>query len=182
MLILNDRIPVHGHQPERIVRQLEAFIGQNPVTSLLLDLERPDNPLTQQIAAAICDALPCPVAVTEVYGKDLSCPVFLKIPPYESVGHFCEKWEGRDLWLDAAMECARVRITEVGAEVLTAEAPADPLPYFHEGLCAHYGMVLSDDHVTFTINRDRQDVVKLLEEAEKFGVTCSVGLWQQLKE
>ena len=79
MLILNDRTPVCGHDPALVAAQLQDLVENLKCSRVLLDLQRPGESLTESIVDAVLSALPCPVAVSECYGRDLTCPVFL--PP-----------------------------------------------------------------------------------------------------
>ena len=70
ILILNDRTPPCRHDPELIVRQLKALYEAIAPFGFLLDLQRPELQENSIIAKAITEALPCPVAVSDLYAKD----------------------------------------------------------------------------------------------------------------
>ena len=53
MLILNDRTPAQGHDPERILRQLTELAEILHYKYILLDFQRPDSPENAAVAKAI---------------------------------------------------------------------------------------------------------------------------------
>ena len=179
MLILNDRIPVHGHDPERIAGQLVSFVEEKQVSALLLDFERPPSPLCQAIVDTICSALQCPVGVKPDYGADPDRAVFLSIAPHEAPLKAIHKWQGRRIWLEAAVERSYVQIGSDGAQLLPPPDREMCLPFYDEALFAHYRTDVTKHHAGFTIHRTPQDVFQLLENCH---ADLAVGLWQQLKE
>ena len=80
LIIVNDRTPPCGHDPALITEQLlqlwEAF---KPI-GILLDFQRSEYSENRNISLAISDALPCPVAVSDLFAQDLPGPVFLSVP------------------------------------------------------------------------------------------------------
>lgn len=178
MLILNDRTPIHGHDPKTIVQQLQGL----ECSSLLLDFQRKDSSQTMAVAKAILEGLDCLVGVSELYGKDLDCPVFLPpVPPGTSVEACLAPWQGREIWLEAALDSLRYTVTAEGS----AAAPPDRLPEAglrDESLHCHYHIDLHKDSVDFTLFRTREDLAALLEAAGSIGVTRAVGLYQELGE
>ena len=182
MLILNDQIPVQDHDPERITVQMKDLVGKFHISSVLLDLERPGNNLTRQIARLLCESLPCRIAVTAMYADGLDCGVFLQVKPYEILSECCEPWKGRDIWLDGAVESLCIQVTKDGAAVAETTTQDRPLPFYHSSLCAHYQTEVFPDQARFYIGRQKEDVSALLEQAKAYGVSRMVGLWQELKD
>lgn len=179
MLILNDRIPVHGQDPDRISDQLITVIFQNKVSSVLLDLERPPNRESTEIVRKLCNTLPCPVGVAAGYAVDLDTPVFIGAAAYETPEESWNAFQGREIWLEANLERTIVKVTQSGAQVLADPDTSDPLPYFSEVLSSHYRIALYEDHVYFHFGRTKDDIIHLLERSNK--ITCAIGLWQQFK-
>ena len=177
MVILNDRIPVHGHDPGRISEQLNALIDKYKVDTVLLDLERPPTEEGATIVRRLCKELPCPVGITAQYAEDLDVAVFVSAPPHSQDW---EVFQGRRIWLEVAVEKTSVRITRDGAQVIPVTDTKEPLPFFCESLFAHYGIQLSDDHACFHFSRNKEDILRLLESCH--GIEYAVGLWQQLKD
>ena len=58
MLILNDRIPISGHDPQRIADQLQQTLEQLSCDSLLLDFQRPDKAETAGLCRLLAQQLP----------------------------------------------------------------------------------------------------------------------------
>ena len=182
MLILNDRTPIHGHDPERIAAQLQQTMRQQRCECLLLDFQRSGEPETAALVSHILDALPCPVAVSEGYAEGTGCPVFLSpLPADVPLSDHIAPWNGREIWLEAALEGKVITLTEDGAA-------SSPLPrwdtpeggYQENSLHCHYTISLTDTQAEFTLYRTREDLDNLLAEAEALGITRAVGLYQEL--
>ena len=182
MLILNDSTPARGHDPKLIGRQTSEIAGQFGCSSILLDFQRPDNVLTCQIVESILTAVSCPVAVSEGYAKQFSCPVFLSAPPADRLlKQWLSPWKDREIWLEAALDARTVALDKTGSRVHPA-APCDPdlLPHRSEQLHCHYKTEIAPEQVLFTMQRTKEDLKAQLQEAENLGVTMAVGLYQEL--
>lgn len=181
MLILNDRTPICGHDPQLITNQLVELVQTFKCGCVLLDLQRGGVDETGALVKAIAESLPCPVGVSELYAEGVDCPVFLPpVPPDVPVGEYLRPWQGREVWLEAALDGAVITLTEDGS----ACAPL-PLGRHPEGghrderLHCHY-IINMEENARFTLFRIREDLDALLAEAEAFGTTRAVGLWQEL--
>ena len=103
MVIVNDRTPPWGHDAQKILWQLSDLAHQFSVSRFLLDFQRPGDPETKAIVKALVQSLPCPTAVSDIYAKDLPCPVFLPPGPlHKPLQEYISAWEGREIWLEAA--------------------------------------------------------------------------------
>lgn len=182
MIIVNDRTPVNKHDPQIILTQLTQLTETFKPSCILLDFQRPDQAETAQIAHTLCKDLPCPVGVSEPYAKDLDCPVFLPPPPlHQSLKDYLQTWEGRQIWLEAALTAQRVTVTKQGSKFQPAEVAALAQPHFHDdALHCSYHIQCKPEAAIFTLQRSKNELNDLLVEAEKLGVTLSVGLYQQL--
>lgn len=182
MVILNDRMPVCGHDPQRILEQLTELYHRLQPSCFLLDLQRPPEEESRQIAQVLTEGLPCPVGVAALYACELSCPVFLEPPPlYVSLETHIAPWEGRELWLEAACETQKLTVTAAGCQIETAEdAPPDDLCFVHQELCCSYHMEVTEDAAVFTLRRGNTELDMLLEQAQQLGIRLAVGLYQQL--
>ena len=180
LLILDDSTPMDGHAPQQILSELKKLIERDGCMGLLLDFQRPKIPEQQELAEFLCAALPCPVAVSELYAASLSCPVFLPPAPADTaLADYLKPWQGREIWLDAAMDGIELKLTVKGCN-------AAPLPDFPDqghsdkGLHCHYTVETKLESAIFRLWRTRKDLVALLSEAEVLGVAKAVGLWQEL--
>lgn len=184
MLIVNDRIPIHGHDPSEIVRQLQEFVALWKPDGLLLDFQRPDMKETARLAALLVTELPCPVGVTAHYAKGLDCPVFLSPPPmHTSLEAYLSAWSGGEIWLEAALENQCITVTEEGSRITCL--PFQPLeePIFSDPkLHCNYHMDIQSDSAVFTASRDPTSLIAFLDEAKRLGVTKVIGLYQELKD
>ena len=180
MLILDDSSPMDGHDPALILKQLADVISRYSCESLLLDFQRPGLPAQQELARFLCDAPPCPVGVSELYAHGLACPVFLPpVPPDKLLTEHLTPWQGREIWLDTALDGITLTLTESGCT-------ADPLYDFPEDgltdkhLNCHYTIETNADSAIFRLWRTMEDLDVLLAEAESQGITKAIGLWQEL--
>jgi len=180
LLILSDRTPLCGHDPQRVRTQLEETIASLHCCALLLDFQRPVCKDAMQMVNALC-TLPCPVAVSHLYAQEVDGPVFLPPAPVDTcIEDHLAPWQGREIWLEAALDSVTIRVTEHGA--FREEKPLGSGPigrFYDETLRCHYDIALSDC-ADFTLNRTADDLRALLLRAETLGVTTAVGLYQEL--
>lgn len=176
MVILNDRIPPAGHDPETVVGQL---LQLSPAC-LLLDFQQPPTPATLELTQRIILALPCPAGVTQGYAHNLDCPLFLPLPPPDTLlEEYCAPWQGREIWLELGLDAMTYTVTEQGAVPGSLAAPPQH-GSSDKDLCCQYRIDLLDDRAVFSLWRTRQDLDRLLEKAESHSITKAIGLWQEL--
>lgn len=180
MLILDDSTPMEFHDGAMIAWQLSDTITRHGCESLLLDFQRTNIREQQELAKLLADTLPCPVGVSEIYARELSCPVFLPpVPPDRPLSEYLAPWQGREIWLETALDGITLTLTEAGCT-------ADPFYDFPEDaltdkqLSCHYAIETGIDSAVFRLWRTRQDLEALLSEAESLGATKAIGLWQEL--
>lgn len=180
LVLLSDRTPPCGHDPERIADMLTRVLPEEGC--VLLDFQRPGLPENEAVAKALVEALPCPVGVTPEYARALACPVFLPpVPLRVPVAQYLRPWAGREVWLDCALDGEIVTVTAAGADCVPVEHPQpEALPFADEALCCHYKIQCSPDAIRFTLRRTREDLENLLEKCPALGVTRAAGLWQEL--
>lgn len=171
-----------GHDPALVLRQLTDLADTLDIGRVLLDFQRLDSPDNCAVAKALVTEAPCPVGVPAPYAKDLECPVFLPpVPPHIPLREHIVPWQGREIWLEAALGGEFITVTGQGSTIsplLPADIPETGLddPAMH----CHYRTKIYDDHIDFTLWRTREDLADLLREAVCLGVTLAVGLWQEL--
>ena len=71
LLILNDRTPIHRHNPKQIRQILEEVVTALDCSGILLDLQRRDCPEAKEIIRQLL-TLPYPVGVSDNYAKEFS--------------------------------------------------------------------------------------------------------------
>ncbi len=182
MVIVNDRTPVDQHDPEVILQQLRTLADTCKPAYFLLDFQRPGQAQTAQITRVLAEQLPCPVGVSEPYAEGLSCPVFLPPPPlHKPLKEYLNTWQGRQIWLEAALIAQTVKVTEKGSNFEPAQVAKLPEPFFcEEDLHCHYHIDCKPDAAVFTLQRNKAQLENMLEEAEALGVELAIGLYQQL--
>lgn len=181
LLILNDRTPIHRHDPETISRQLENCIDRLGCTGLLLDFQRPGVDETAALTLALTQALSCPVAVSDVYAADLDCPVFLPpLPLHVPLKEYFAPWRGRDIWLEITPEGETVTVTADGATFSPLSGTEKLAGGFTDDtLYCHYQISIAEEQAQFQLRRTADDWEALLAKAETMGVTTAVGLYQE---
>lgn len=181
-VMMNDRFPPQGHDPRLICRQLCALAEELQCRAIILDFQRPNIAENAAIARKIADALPCPVGISEQYAKSLSCPVFLSpVPCHVPPETHLAPWNGREIWLEAALDGACISVTEAGASICPwlPEGEWDNSHADH-GLHCHYEIQVYPSEIRFFLRRTLEDLRNLLTEAAKWGVTRGIGLYQEL--
>jgi hypothetical protein len=182
MLILNDRTPAQGHDPALIASQTEECARRFRCSRILLDFQRTDSVENLAVARAVLSAASCPVGVSDIYAKELDCPVFLPpVPPHTALDNYLAPWRGREIWLEAALAGETATVTEQGSifSSLSPPPPAD-ISLTDPTLHCHYQIETGNDYIAFKLWRTREDLDLLLEEGEKHGITAAIGLWQEL--
>lgn len=182
LLIVNDRIEPCGHDSARIARELRGCVAELDCDGVVLDLQRRGNALTQEVVCAVCDALPCPVAVAPTYDAPRERAVFVPAPPLRKVpASYFSAWAGRELWLEAASEEETLCLTAEGCRAdLSAHEASDAPEHYEPELLCHYRFQMRSERACFHFYRTPQDLSALLRSGAQFGVTCAVGLWQEL--
>lgn len=180
LLILNDRIPLSGHDGQVICHQLAQAVEEMKCDGVLLDFQRQD-PQAGSLAEKIAGSLPCPVAVTPAYTGNLDCPVFLMPPVYQRLSKVLEGWAGREIWLELGQVSQVLTVTKSGCDI------SPLLPYegedgrfYADSLACRYTAQVKEQEVVFTLSRNRQCLDELLQQAEALGVRRAVGLYQEL--
>ena len=182
LLILNDRTPIHGHDPELIARQLGDCVRRLGCRGLLLDFQRPGCAETAELAKFLTNVLSFPVGVSEFYAADADCPVFLApVPPSMPLEAHIAPWEGREVWLELALGGEVITLTEQGAEATPLPFADDAEQCFAEDrLHCHYKIDLEENAARFTLWRTPEDLEELTSEAEAQGIPAMIGLYQEL--
>lgn len=184
MLILTDRMPCNGHSADLVVHQLQDAVIRLKCESVLLDFQRPPGPETEAMVRQIIQTLPCPVAVTEGFAEGHTCPVLLSPGPLHiPLDDYLKPWQGREIWLEAALCQEEIHVTESGTE-FTRQFPPEGLEvgFYDETLCCHYRIKTDSDRATFTLFDTLDSLEKKLELAQTLGVKRAVGLWQELRK
>ena len=125
---------------------------------------------------------PAPWACPRFTGGGLTCPVFLPpVPPDVNLADYLAPWQGREIWLELALDGEAITLTPSGA-ITAPLPPAAQLLGGHrdEKLHCHYQIHTDADSARFTLFRTPEDLDELLIEGEALGVTRAVGLYQEL--
>ena len=179
ILILNDRTPVCGHDPLRVAGEMAEPAARLKCRGILLDLQHPDLTETAAIVKAVCAAAPCPVAVSESYCNEADCAVFLTPPMHIPPAEFLAAWQGREIWLEAAVESADYLLTEQGCHIRQPGIEPRDLPHQDTVSFCRYRIAPEAKAVRFSLRRSKAELDAMIAGTE--GVSCFVGLYQQLK-
>ena len=180
LLILNDSTPPVHQDCKNVAKIIEATLKEQKCSGLLLDFQHRDCPQNKEIAQALT-GLDFPVCAPEYLAKELDCSVFLPPPPPDMpLREYIKPWQGRDIWLEAALSCRQIKVTDSGSYLRPVSGDPE-CPLADTALHCHYGIEKDDDSFIFTLKRTREDLDSLLAEAEALGITAAVGLYQELK-
>lgn len=181
LLIVTDRVPICGHDPEEISAQVQGCAEQFGCSLVLLDFQRPGVPEARQIAESILRRLPQITGVSHLYAGDLDCPVFLPPPPlWTPLKAYLAPWRGRPVWQEAALETAAVQVTAAGAAYRQVQPHIPQLPLFSPELCCHYAISGEKAQVEFTLTRTKEDLDCFMALGEELGICQFIGLYQEL--
>ena len=181
MLLLTDRTPICGHDPDLIARQLADCAAANHCHSVLLDFQRGECAETARLVRHLSEALPCPMAVSQPYAGESDRPILLPPVPLDiPLADHLAPWQNREIWLEAALDSLCITVTPTGSHSSPAGSDNEPLPHRDDRLHCHYRTEVSPDQAVFTLRRTPEDLASLLEEAETLGVSLAVGLCQEL--
>ena len=181
LLILDDCTPPCRHDPGLVTEQLTLCAETLECCGILLDFQRAGQEETQVLAKHLASTLPCPVAVSECYGTELDCPVFLPpVPPSVPLEEHLFPWKDREIWLELGTEGETLTLTEDGCTATPLPCPdPDKEGFTNETLFCHYTMDTTEKAARFTLWRTKEDIHNPLQQAENCGVTNFVGLYQQ---
>lgn len=182
MLILNDRTPIHKHDPERIAEELKTVLERFHCCGLLLDFQNPGSGETAALARYLAENLNCPLGISQEYRVDKAAVFLPDVPPTIPLESYLKPWQGQAIWLETALEGQTITLTEKGAAFETNTAQ-DFLPaHADAALHCHYHIQQEDNALIFHTWRTPEDLKSMLAEAEALGVTLAVGLYQELKQ
>ena len=178
MLILNDRIPVDGHCPDQIVKELTDLVQRLDIKNLLLDLQRPENNLTRTIVEEIVATLPCTVGISHHYALE-GQPVFVPpipqdIPPEK----YLQSWENHKIWLEIAADPLCLELTDEGCRIIEANQSFAATEHWEESLRCHYKIQTTEDRIRFLLYRKAQELDSFLTG---LNIDCAIGLYQQFR-
>lgn len=181
LIIVNDRTPPCRHDTAFITEQLLQLYEDAKPFGFLLDFQREGLPKNLEVARAVTDALACPVAVSELYAKELDAPVFLPLLPTDMpLTDFTAPWNGREIWLEVGLQTDVFTVTAQGCTVTSSEDDTLAEPVFEDQkLFCRYHWELFEETAVFTLQRTKTELDALLQNAE--GVELAVGLYQQLE-
>ena len=180
LLMVNDRTEPQNHDPTVVARQLLDAVEHLKPRGVVLDFQRPFHQETAEITLKILSELPCPVAVTPIYAKETSGPVFLPpILPNQEIAECLSSWNGREIWLETENTGICLNVTEGGCEIHPFVSKPETSALEDPALCCHYHIQVLHDRAVFSLFRTPEDQTVLLQKAEKLGVTLAVGLYQE---
>ncbi len=175
ILLLDDSMPVQDHDPKMVVAQLKDLVAAFSPKAVLLDFQREKTEEAAAMARAITEAISC-AAITEAY-KALPCPVFLPPPPVNmDLQSYLAPWKKRGVYLEIAPEAVQFTVTQEGCKC-TSLPLGNILPFTDTRLHCHYSVQVTDQCAVFSLERTREDLAALAQEADVLGL---VGLYQEL--
>ena len=184
LILLDDITPIQNHNSEIIADQLRSLEETLRCSGILLDFQRG---YTQEMAALVnhlTQALPCPVIVSEIYAKELTCPVFLPpVPLSVPLEEYIAPWNGREIWLEISLTGEALTLSGSGCLRVPFPCPDNRFSGFtDETLHCHYIMEANEKSARFTLWRTVDDFMQFMEDGHKLGITGFVGLYQELRK
>lgn len=181
LLILNDRVPIHGHDPKLIARELAETMERFSCRGLLLDFQNPGCGETAHFFEYLTAHAQYPVGVTEAYAKEASILFLPMIPATVPVREYLLPYAGQEIWLEISPAGQTIELTAEGTR-FSDEWIVPALPGFSDDeLHCHYHIEEQEDRFLFHVWRSADDLKALMEEAEGCGVKLCVGLYQELQ-
>lgn len=190
LLILDDQIPWAGHSGDMVCRTVEALLLNTGSMGLLLDFERPARPETRSLAAALaacCRDLGRAIAMPPDYLEGGEAAVFLPAPPcYADPAKVMAPWQGREVWLEAALTGYQAEIRAGGVEIqprqpeALAELAAGEQIFLAPRRLFQYVSRGSSRGVTVDLFDTPESLRARLPAWEALGVSLAVGPWRRL--
>ena len=182
ILLLDDSMPVQGHDPIIAANQLNTLAEQFSVRAILLDFQKEKTPESEDMVSSLLGAVSCPVAATQQYALLFHCPVFLSPCPVNvALEQHLAPWRKEELYLELAKCAMQFSVTEKGCTCdLIPDWDAGSLQLQDERLHCHYDVKADSEKAVFTLQRTIEDVALLAEDAHRLGVQATVGLYQEL--
>lgn len=180
LLILNDRTPIHGHDPQRIAGELCELVQRFSCTGVLADFQNPKNKESEMLVRQLTDALPCPAAFSRDYAPDGAAIFLPPVPTDVPIVEYLTPWKDRAIWLETALEGQTIRLTRNGAAFSPNRDHSFSSPHADTVLHCHYSVSTEADAAVFRTRRTAEDLEALLKEAEALSVVCAIGLFQEL--
>ena len=183
MLMLNDRTPICGHDPEDVAKPLCDTAQRLECDSIVLDFQREGQEELTDVIRAVLDRAHCPVGVSAPYAEGFDCPVLVPpIDPHISPQEALAPWEGRELWLELSTEGTQIAVTEAGSRYtpLTHYLPGEGAHY-EPLLHCHYEIIVEENRIFFNLGRTEEDRETLQNAVKALGVTRTVALWQEVQ-
>ena len=181
LLIITDQTPPNGHDPRQICDETAAIVNKFGCSGILLDFQQKNVEETLEIALQLLKKSPCPLAVASGYADGLDCPVFLPpVPSHLLPGDYLTPWQGREIWLELALDGMDITVTKTGSKYTPVPYPALSGRIHQDSqLHCHYSTEVTDEAIHFHLMRAPEDIPPLLAACEPRGVTTAIGLFQE---
>lgn len=179
LLIVNDRTPIHGHDPVRVADELNAVCKALQCAGILLDFQNTPCEESLHLAQYLTEHIEQPLGVAAPYWCK-GAAVFLPcLPTNQMLSDYLENWSGEKVWLETALIGQDITLSANGADFRSAFGVLEG-GFEDTSLHCHYRIEDSEDRVILHTWRNRDDLAKLIAEAADCGVLCCVGLYQEL--
>ena len=178
LLILNDRTPICGHDPERVCRELKETISKLNCVGLLVDFLNPPNRESLALTSYLAANLPVSLGLPPEYAA-AGCAVFVPaVPTLTPVSQYLSRWQGQEIWLELALGGQTVALKADGAHFGENRFPRKGIIHADDALHCHYVIEEQQDAFIFHTWRTTEDLDALLEDAGQ--IKLAVGLYQEL--
>ena len=178
LLILNDRTPIHGHDPERVCRELKETVSKLACRGLLVDFQNPPTRESLALTGYLAANLPVPLGLPPEYDAGEAAVFVPAVPTLTPAAQYLSRWQEREIWLELALDGQAVTLTADGAHFGENRFPQKGSVHADNALHCHYVIEERQDAFIFRTWRTTKDLDALLEESGQ--IRLAVGLYQEL--
>lgn len=173
-LVIDDRNAIFDLGAIEALKKLEpAYV--------ILDFQRPPEDSSVQTAAVLAQSLRR-VIIPPPYADALDCPLFLPpVPPHTPISEYLKPWQGREIWLELALDASEITVTPKGTEICCFHhaMPSDD-SHRDSMLHCHYKISQRTDALQFYCYRTQEDIEAMLRTPLPPNLTHAVGLFYEL--
>ena len=174
-LVIDDRNPIPA------VDLILPVLEQLSPAYVILDFQRPPDAQSIKLTTALAQ-IHKNLVIPPPYAQGLACPLFLPpVPPHIPMAEHLKPWQGREIWLELALDGALITVTPQGSRTHLlphAQIPEDS--YEDSMLHCHYKISQKEDALEFYCVRTRNDIEEMLRPPLPPNLKYAVALYQEL--
>lgn len=181
LLILNDRIPIRRHDPERIAGELNAVLSRFSCSGLLLDFQNPRSKEMDALIAHLSGQIHVPLGISKEHHQGDAAIFLPPVPENMTAAAYLAPWGSKKIWLETALGGHSIVLSENGAASHCLDTKKQEPVHSEPALHCHYTIRPEAKSVRFDLWRTSEDLQALLDEVSSMGVQLAVGLYQEMQ-